>query len=87
MEPNYMVVQTMLGLIWLIVGVLVIVALGFMIGALVNLNGILRSVNKMVKDVEKKSSLVNKIIDDAFGFVSAKITSLLHREKENKETD
>lgn len=85
MDPNFLVVRTMSALIWMMVAMLLLVLIVFGIMALVNLISILKSTNKMVKQLERKTDFIDKILDGAINFVSQKLTTFFNKEKTEKE--
>lgn len=87
MDPSFVVVRTMSSIIWMIVAVLLAVVLVFVIVALVNLIGILKSAKKITGVLEHKTTLVNKFIDDIFGFVVQKVTAFFKEKKEPEKSD
>lgn len=85
MDPNFLVVRTMSALIWMMVAMLLLVLIVFGIVALVNLISILKSTNKMVKQLERKTDFIDKILDGVINFVSQKLTAFFNKEKTEKE--
>jgi Flp pilus assembly protein TadB len=81
MDPNFMVVQTMTALVWMVVGVLLAVLIIFALVALANLIGILKSVNKITRQIESKTTLFNNFLDQYVGLLFKKIAAIFTGKK------